>query len=250
MAHGPGPRPGHPARRDIAIGDDLQGRNQLAFKERAAPPVIGERRKRRHHGHIAAPCAVKAFQPPDGGHHMGLNPIARLDPRQDGPILAQLVLAHGHAFGLGGDGEVIFQCAGELGLVAVTLHHIGQKAGRSHRVTDHPGRDATRGGAGAKPRDPSVKPGIGHRAHHGFGLCGANRPAPTPTNAGRQPRRDQPHHRYPPRHCPHHSPHTRGLSSDPIAEPKQFESNLVSSWPKYSNPPIGPGATAQAERRA
>ena len=75
VAHGTGPRSKHAIRCDIPILDDLQGRDELLFKERSAPPVERQGRGGGNYRNVAFTFAKLAFQSPDCADDCRIDPV-------------------------------------------------------------------------------------------------------------------------------------------------------------------------------
>ena len=177
----------------VAVLQDLQRRDQLALEEAPPPPLVGERRQRRDHRHVAAPLAVEALHPPDRGHHLGLDPVARLDRAERPPLLRQRRPPLADPLLRGGDRQIVLERPGELGLVAVPLDHPGQEAclreGRVERRRARPPAPAPARGT-PRPRRrtrrsaPAASPGRAPTVHRTLGPG----PPPHPARSARSPK--------------------------------------------------------------
>ena len=202
MPHRPRPAAGHPVGRGIARLQDLQCRDQLAFKKRPPPPFKGQGRQGRDHRYIAAPRAEETLQPPDRGDDIAIHAIAAFNRRQLARIARHHLPPQSHPLIRGGDGQVILGRAGKFGLVAVTLDHAGQKTHMAEGAVDHRRRNPPRRRPRPEPGDPGVKGRIR--------LCPEHRRGPARTAAaaaaadtGRQTRqRHHPQNRPTPRNHP------------------------------------------------
>ena len=165
MSHGPGPAAGHVRRRRVTFLNDLQRRNQLLFKERTAPPVIGQCGRCRDHGHIAPPRTVTAFQPPDGHDNLFIDAVFRLDLRQGACVTYQHLFAGADPLVRGGNGQIILERAFEFHLIAVPLDHARQVTRPLKGAVDRGLRNALRRGAALEPGHPGIPSRIRHRLH-------------------------------------------------------------------------------------
>ncbi len=79
--------------RDVAMLDDLQGRDELGAAIFGPPPLEAEGGERTHDAHRALKGAVVGFEPPDRDQYMPVDAVPRLDPAEQRLVLREQRLA-------------------------------------------------------------------------------------------------------------------------------------------------------------
>ncbi|MCY1378078.1 hypothetical protein D9M69_656840 [compost metagenome] len=87
LAHGAGPGTEHLFGFDVALLQDLQGRDQLRVGEAGTAAFVGQGRQRVDHRLAALELAKIAFHAPHGHQRLTINAITLLDALQDVGVL-------------------------------------------------------------------------------------------------------------------------------------------------------------------
>ena len=122
LAHCPRPGATHARHVDVAARHHRERIVELGSEKGGAPRLPGQRGERLEDGRAAVSGAKPRLDSPQGDNEPGLHPVGVLDPGQERPVVAQVLLAAADHLRRLAPAVVLLEGGDQLGLAPIALH--------------------------------------------------------------------------------------------------------------------------------